>query len=380
MVFDTELDEISWITDEVETIIENEKENPDFTLSDIAIITRKNATLENMGKSLLTRHIPVELSKDENIFENEVVILLKNILIYIHSLKHATDRDDILVEILSHPMWNLHRLDIWEISRQIYRSRKEENKSWIEVLKNNPNRNLSKIAHFLIELTILSQTKRLEDIIDIITGANELALSEEYLDEAEDREQFSLIINEEEVKFRSPIFEYYFSEERLKTKPLIYANYLANLRKLIDSIRAYKQQNPRLTLEDFVEYISLVEEYDIHLSTSTLIGSPDAVQCITGHKSKGLEYKYVFAIGLTKDNYIKTRYSGSPFPSNLKLEPEKDDTEDVERLIYTIFTRAKDSLMLTYSLKNISEKTTELVPTLGNITDFEKNEQKSIDN
>ena len=64
----------------------------------------------------------------------------------------------------------------------------------------------------------------------------------------------------------------------------------------------------------------------------------------------------------------------------MQLEPEKDNLEDVERLIYTIFTRAKNELTLTFSHKNIAEKSTEIVPVLAHIQDFQKIEQKNIDN
>jgi len=122
--FETELQEITWVAKEITEIVEHEKNNPDFSLSDIAIITKKNSTLEAIGKALLEENIPIELSKDENIFDNEVVILVKNMLLYIHSLRTQSDRDDILIEILSHPMWKIHRLEIWELSRQIAQAKK----------------------------------------------------------------------------------------------------------------------------------------------------------------------------------------------------------------------------------------------------------------
>ncbi len=184
----------------------------------------------------------------------------------------------------------------------------------------------------------------------------------------------------ESEEFPNVFYEYYFSEEKLKKNPLIYSVYLANLKKLIDAIRSYKKQKPLLKLGDFIEYLQLIEKYEISLTTSTLIGSPDAIQCVTGHKSKGLEYKYVFAIGLTQKNFLKAKASSSPFPSNLVLQAEKDNIEDVERLIYAIFTRAKDVLYLSFSTIDINEKTTELISVLANIDDFVKNEQISIDN
>lgn len=50
---------------------------------------------------------------------------------------------------------------------------------------------------------------------------------------------------------------------------------------------------------------------------------------------------------------------GSPLPKNLPLEAEKDEDEDIERLVYTALTRAKDSLTLTYSEVNMSGKSLE---------------------
>ena len=53
------------------------------------------------------------------------------------------------------------------------------------------------------------------------------------------------------------------------------------------------------------------------------------------------------------------KFGGSPLPKNLPLEAEKDNDEDIERLIYTAFTRAKDSLTITYSTESMSEKSLE---------------------
>ena len=53
------------------------------------------------------------------------------------------------------------------------------------------------------------------------------------------------------------------------------------------------------------------------------------------------------------------KIGGSPLPKNLPLEAERDNDEDIERLIYTAFTRAKDSLTATYSRESIDEKPLE---------------------
>lgn len=378
--FHTELEELAFVVEEIKKIQESEKNNENFSLSEIAIISRKNDILERAGKLLLSENIPVFLSKDENIFQNEAINILIKMLIFVDSLAKNRDREDLFAEILSHKMWGLHRLDIWEFSRRMKSANRAENKNWIENLARHENKNIAKIAHFFMELTILSKNARLEKIIDILTGAERIILDDEYYDASDDREQMGLDFLSESDEFPNVFYDYYFSEEKLKKNPLIYSVYLANLKKFIDAIRSYKKWKPLLTLADGIEYLNLIEKYDISLSTSTLIGSPDAVQCVTGHKSKGLEYKYVFAIGLTQKNFIKTKATASSFPSNLVLQAEKDDIEDVERLIYTIFTRAKDTLYVSFSHIDINEKKTELVSILANVDDFTKIEQISIDN
>ena len=100
------------------------------------------------------------------------------------------------------------------------------------------------------------------------------------------RDQFILEIGDEESTYISPLYEYYFSPSRLASDPTLYARHLTNMRKLIDSVRSYRKQEGRLLLRDFREYIDLIHEYDIRLSSSHLIGSDDAVQCITAHKAK----------------------------------------------------------------------------------------------
>lgn len=59
------------------------------------------------------------------------------------------------------------------------------------------------------------------------------------------------------------------------------------------------------------------------------------------------------------------KFGGSPLPKNLPLEAEKDDDADIERLIYTAYTRAKDSLTVSYSSENMAEKSLEPLACIG---------------
>lgn len=122
-----------------------------------------------------------------------------------------------------------------------------------------------------------------------------------------------------------------------------------------------------MLVRDFAEYLELIEEYRIPLTASILIGSEDAVQCITAHKAKGLEYNHVYAIGLTEKQYKRGKNTTNPLPANLPLSPEKDNDEDILRLVYTVCTRAKDRLILTHSRLTLSEKPDSPVSVLASI-------------
>ena len=107
----------------------------------------------------------------------------------------------------------------------------------------------------------------------------------------------------------------------------------------------------------------------MQIAASHLVGHEGtAVNLITVHKAKGLEYGRVYAIGLTEKQYKLGKISGSPLPKNLPLAPEKDDDEDIRRLVYTVCTRAKKDLILSYAQKNLSEKSDT---PLGCLTDLD---------
>ena len=223
----------------------------------IAVITKKNLFLEILAKSLLSRGISVSLSKDMDIFEDEAVLLVTHILLYLDSL-HDTPRDDLLLTILSHPAWQIPRLTLWNISRDITNARKRENREWLTQLQNHPDTSLSRIAHFFIELFLRANTTRLEDMIDLITGANECILPSDYDDEPHVN-SFQMRIGTEEIHFRSPIYDHFFGKKADER----YAESLTNMNTLIDRVRAFRKQKGFITIRDFRSLKDLIEKYGI---------------------------------------------------------------------------------------------------------------------
>jgi DNA helicase II / ATP-dependent DNA helicase PcrA len=357
-IFRNELEEISWIVEDVETKIQ-----AGALPHEIAIIAKKNKTLELIAKWLLEKNIGVNLSKDESIFDAEEIILLLDILRLLSSLDSSYRDEDgrLLVKILSHPAFEIDRLTLWNLSKTIYHARKETTRSWIETLSRHEEEKLRNIANFIRELSQRSRTERLEDIIDMITGANSLSIPDDYDEDGKTNPLQIDMFSWDRADYVSPFYKYYFGQlSNDNWWNIRYARHLANMRAFIEKVRSYKNGKWYLELSDAIELLSLIEKYDLDIEVSHLIGDEKtSVNLITVYKAKWLEWTHVYVPCVTRSEYKMGKFGGSPLPKNLPLEAEKDEDEDIERLIYTAFTRAKDTLTVSYSAESISEKSLE---------------------
>jgi DNA helicase-2/ATP-dependent DNA helicase PcrA len=357
--FKNEIEEVSSIVDEIGQKIAKWTQP-----ESIAIIAKKNKSLELIAKSLLEKSIPVSVSKTESIFDDGLIRLILSILKYLVSVQKGREAPELLSEILSHEAWQIPRLKLWEISRDVYHARKEENKSWIERLRHSETPEIRDIGFFFSELVLHAKTYRLEDIIDMITGANNLSLPDEYNeDNTTSPLQIDMFGGGKKI-YQSPLYSHFFGQllnhNWTKWSITQTARHLANIKKFVDTIRSYKHQKELLTINDATELLLLIETYDIKIEASHVIGDDKhAINLITVHKAKGLEWEHVYAPFLHAREYKLGRISGAVLPKNLPLEADKDDEEDIERLIYTAYTRARESLHLSFSDSDAYERSNE---------------------
>lgn len=109
-----------------------------------------------------------------------------------------------------------------------------------------------------------------------------------------------------------------------------------NVQELLNAIKEYVEDPEKegKSLGAFLQDVSLVTGQDEDKDKD-----PDKVTLMTIHMAKGLEFKYVYIVGLEEDL----------FPSQMMLS-SRADLEEERRLFYVAITRAQKKLFLSYAV------------------------------
>ncbi|MCQ2400146.1 MAG: ATP-binding domain-containing protein, partial [Clostridia bacterium] len=101
-----------------------------------------------------------------------------------------------------------------------------------------------------------------------------------------------------------------------------------NIDEFINSVDEFEKHNPRASLSEYLNSISLSSDTDE-------INEGDFITLATVHSVKGLVYRCVFVCGLDKDIFpIERAY-------------DNDETEEERRLMYVAITRARERIYFT---------------------------------
>jgi DNA helicase-2/ATP-dependent DNA helicase PcrA len=107
---------------------------------------------------------------------------------------------------------------------------------------------------------------------------------------------------------------------------------IENVNELVNAVAIWTEENPARGLAEFLEEISLASDVDRWTQ------SDEAVNLMTLHCAKGLEFSSVFIVGC-EDGILPSRQN---FDDETKIEEER-------RLLYVGITRAMDSLECSYA-------------------------------
>jgi len=113
---------------------------------------------------------------------------------------------------------------------------------------------------------------------------------------------------------------------------------LENIKELATLALKYDELPGEIGIEKLLEDASLASDQDSIMHNQEQKKNKNAVKLMTVHAAKGLEFKYVFIVGLEE----------GLFPYEHQGE-KNEDAEEERRLFYVALTRAKEKLFLSFT-------------------------------
>ncbi|MBU2592250.1 ATP-dependent helicase [Patescibacteria group bacterium] len=307
---DREENEAETITEEIKKL--NQDSNYDY--KEIAILVRANNHAEPLIKALLRNNIPYQFLGPSYLFRKREI---KDLIAYLKLLIDPAD-DIAFFKVASQPIFEIDPKMLAEIRIRA----KRQNLSFLETAENLVNESESKNPLLLKLVTIFN---RHLGLLSKETGGQIL---------------------------------YYFLEDSGLIRSLLKPDnrtaheQATNIAQFFDKIKSFESSNEETTAFHLLDWINL----KLEMGESPKAGKDDwnqeeAVNILTVHSSKGLEFPVVFIVNLVNLRFPSTnRREQIPIPQPLIKEflPEGDAHEQEERrLFYVAMTRAKDILYFT---------------------------------
>jgi len=314
--------EYNWIAERVHQLIQAGTDP-----SDIGILFPKHKYTTTLIPYLRKYpEINLAYERTENILENEQIYELLTLCNFIYQLSEGENPSFMLPEILSFDFWDIPSEDMILAVQSIHRHKRQA----LEILQtylDNPY--FADLAAFFAELAKLSLTLPLEFLLDMISGFSPVEIT----------------VNQQIKTFTSPFLTFY-SKDSYSKNTFDFYNRLRLLRNHLLS----RTKKDKLRLADLIQLVDDYKKTETSITEQTFYRDSDkAVNLMTAHKSKGLEFKHVFLINLTASAWDG---SGGPntltLPLNLEAVSDARNTPDgKKRLLFVAITRAAKTLTMT---------------------------------
>ncbi len=311
--------------------------------NEIAIISYKRKYFMPLLPYLKSHpEINIAYEKQSDLLEDDKIHQILTLARVVYELANQQNGNTAILEVLGYAFFKLPMLEVVKIITSARRDRK----AVFDYLANSKVPEIRQVAEWLTNLVARSFTEPLEIFLDYLIGAIELE------------------------GYRSPFLGYY-TDQGEYTAFSLYEN-LAALRGKLRKHFGDKS----LKLADLIAMVDDYESAEMPINTlSPYKEATDAVQVLTAHKAKGLEFEYVFI--LSADNMAWGKAKGNnntlSLPKNL-MQIRHTGTTDGEklRILYVTLTRAKKSLYITNSLADFNGKSPERLEYLAEYTEGDK--------
>ena len=281
---ETEKDEAYYVIKEIESLLKSGVEK-----KDIAILYRTNAQSRIMEEECLRENVPYKVVGSFYFYNRKEI---KDLISYLKLIYNPND-DISLLRVINTPKRGIGAKTIENLGTK--------------AASNN------------------------EPIFSAIDSGKELDFKLMIKNLIEEKENLSLTELIDTVLKKSGM-----KDELEKEKSLEAEIRLENLEEFKSVARNFEEQYGVISLEEFLDSISLVSDIEEHKNNT------DVITLMTVHSSKGLEFDYIFLIGMEE----------SLFPHRNSLM-DSNQIEEERRLCYVAMTRAKKKLYLVNAKKRI---------------------------
>ena len=287
----------------VASTIFEKKMNNQLLHSDFAILYRTNAQSRAMEDALRKREIPYRIFGGLSFYQRKEI---KDVLAYLRILINPND-EEALKRIINFPARGIGATTI----DRLVIAAKQYDRSIFEVMEN--------IKH--LEININNSTKnKLYNFVNMISSFQITA------------ENADAFVTAEEVARKTGLLQ----ELKKDGTPEGIAR-IENIEELLNGIRDFVEGQKEIvdatgSLAEFLEDVALATDLDKE------VDDVDRVSLMTIHLAKGLEFPYVFVVGMEEDL----------FPSGMSMNT-RSELEEERRLFYVALTRAEHQAYLTYT-------------------------------
>lgn len=312
--------EYYWIAAEIRKLLDA-GENP----TDIAIIAPKHRNLMAILPYLKNQNIDVTYEKRDNLLQDAKMNMIITLAKFIQRLAAVEQPVENLLEILAFEFWELPA----DVVLRAVEKKWGQDKTVLEYLAGDPQ--LEAIGQFLANLTLEAKTAPLELWLDYLIGTKPVRNT------------------------TSPFLGYY--QQRLTESELLefYENLEVFRQKVVAHLHNSTTDNADSTPK-LVDFVNTISDFEFAktpiMRTSVYRDSGKAIQVMTAHKSKGLEFKHVFLTSVDDSAWGKAEGNNNQLtlPKNVAHIRHTGITDDEHlRLFFVAVTRAKENLIMTNS-------------------------------
>jgi DNA helicase II / ATP-dependent DNA helicase PcrA len=319
--YETERAEMIDIVSQIEQLLSNQ-----VMPGKIAVIFKENKYGQELLSYFKLKNLPVYSKRSINLLEDPLIGILLLFIRYLASEHEIPfSGDEMLFEILHAEWFHIPAIEIAtltaEVAQKQYSAEKTSLRKLLNDKANKPARDLFTQP---LQPQLAAAVKALESLISAVS--NETLQS---------------------------VFEKIFRETGL----LQFAMQHPEKRKILETLTAFfdfikeeTRRQPALSLQGLVTHLDLMEDNDIPLPQIEVNGSDDAVNLLTVHGSKGLEFAHTFFAGCNSHSWEKKKKPGPGFhfPDTMTIS-HSNEYEELRRLFYVALTRAETHLYISYS-------------------------------